>query len=81
MENSKDKGKAVQVLQKILFFVLISGSVIFFIHLIETTEASGMGDGTILSIWGLRRGLLSIGNYLIFLAIIFGINSLLIKKE
>ena len=70
-----------QLASILLFVVLVVGSVIFFFHLLSTVEGRGSGDNTTLSIWGLKRGILDIGLYLIFVSMIFGVNFLLVKKD
>ena len=65
----------------ILFIALVIGSVIFFFALRNATDCRGNGSTTLLCIWGLRRGLHTIGNYLMFIAIVFGVNFLLVNKK
>lgn len=62
-----------------LFLVLVIGSVIFFFILHNATVA--YGDGMFPYIYALRRGLHTIGNYLIFVSMVFGVNFLLVKKK
>ena len=81
MEESEFKNREKQFVRTILFVILVIGSVFFLFKLHTTMQGHGSGNDTILYIWGLRRGIHAVGGYLIFISIVFGINSLLIKKD
>lgn len=65
-----------------LFIALVIGSIIFFFSLHKTTQSQGSGDMyEIMAIRGVWKSQETIGNYLILVSLVFGVNSLLIKNK
>ncbi len=54
------------------FIVLVFGSLYFGAHFLSTTQTRGSGDDHILIAWSIRRGVVALGLYVLFLAVVFG---------
>ncbi len=54
------------------FGVLLVGSFYFLVHFLGTTRTTGSGNDQILIAWSIRRGVIDLGLYLAFLAVVFG---------
>ena len=66
----------------VLLIVLVIGSVIFFFALQDATQKQGSGDmHEMMAIRGVWEAQETIGNYLIFVSVIFGVNFLLFKTH
>ncbi len=56
----------------ILFVILLTGSIYFLNQFIPDAKTTGSGDNHILILWSIRRCVVDLGVYVLFVSMIFG---------